>query len=44
LYGQNLLKIDKKLLVNQHKKDIAFINDNSLSEQTIDRIAREKSL
>lgn len=36
-----MLKIDKKLLVNQHKKDISFIIDNSLSEQTIERIARE---
>ena len=42
MYEGNLLKIDKKLLVNQHKRDIAFITDNSLSEQTIDRIAREK--
>jgi len=42
LYGRNLLKIDKKLLVKQHKKDISFIIDNSLSEQTIDRIAKDK--
>lgn len=37
-----MLKINNKLLVRQHKKDISFIIDNSLSEQTIDRIAREK--
>lgn len=30
------------MLVNQHKKDISFIIDNSLCEQTIDRIAREE--
>ena len=37
-----MLKIDKKLLVKQHKKDISFIINNTLCEQTIDRIAREK--
>ena len=29
-------------MVNQHKKDISFIIDNSLSEHTIERIARDK--
>lgn len=37
-----MLKIDKKLLVKQHKKDISFIINNTLCEQTIDRVAREK--
>lgn len=37
-----MLKINEKLLVKQHKKDISFIIDNTLCEQTIDRIAREK--
>lgn len=37
-----MLKINEKLLVKQHKKDISFIIDNTLSEQTIERIAREK--
>ena len=41
MYGRNRLKIDKKLLMKQHKKEISFIIDKVLSEQTIDRIARE---
>lgn len=35
------MKIDDKLLIKQHKKEIIFMMDNSLSEQTIDRIARD---
>ena len=30
-------------MLKQHKKDIAFLIDNSLSEQTINRVARETS-
>ena len=41
MYGRNRLKIDKKLLIKQHKKDISFLIDNSLSEQVIDRVAIE---
>lgn len=41
MYGRNKLKIEKKLLIRQHKKDIAFILGNSLSEATVDRIARD---
>lgn len=41
MYGRNKLKIDKDLLIKQHKKDISFLISNSLSEQTVDRIARE---
>jgi len=40
LYGRNRLKIDKKLLVKQHKKDISFLIGNSLSEQPVDHVAR----
>jgi Transposase DDE domain len=41
LYGRNRLKIDKKLLIQQHRKDISFLITNSLSEQAIDCVARE---
>jgi hypothetical protein len=41
LDGRNKFKIDKKLLVKQHKKDISFLIDNSLTEQRIDCIAKE---
>jgi hypothetical protein len=41
LYGRNKLNIDQKLLLKQYKKDISFLINNSLSEQTIDRIARD---
>jgi hypothetical protein len=41
LKGRNLLKIDKELLINQHKKDIAFTINNSFSEAAIDRLAKQ---
>ena len=42
MYVRNKIKIDKKLFVKQHKKDLSFIIDNTLCEETIDRIAREQ--
>jgi hypothetical protein len=41
LKGRNLLKIDKELLIGQHKKDIAYTINNSFSEATIDRLAKQ---
>lgn len=40
MYGRNRLKIDKNLLIKQHKKDLSFLIEKSLSEETVDRIAR----
>ncbi len=40
--GETKVKIKKRLLVNQHKKIVHFIIDNSLCELTNDRIAKEK--
>jgi len=39
--GRNLLKIDKELLILEHKKDISFTINNSLSEAVIESIARD---
>jgi hypothetical protein len=41
LKGRNLFKIDKELLIGQHKKDIAYTINNSFSEATIDRLAKQ---
>ncbi len=41
MFGRNKLKIDKKSLIIEHKKDISFLINNSLAEQRIDSIARE---
>lgn len=41
LKGRNLLKIDKELLIGQHKKDIAYTINNSFSEATINRLATQ---
>ena len=39
--GRNLLTIDKKMLIKQHKKDLSFAINNSLSNAIIDNLARD---
>lgn len=41
LKGRNLLKIDKELLIRQHTKELVFTINNSLSDTTIDKIAKQ---